>query len=59
MRDIHKLYIQSCWDCGVTPRAKTYKKLKEKEKEKWSIREVAEYRKAYEEYWYYDLQGNN
>ena len=34
MRDIHKLYIQSCWDCGVTPRAKTYKKLKEKEKEK-------------------------
>lgn len=41
-------YIQSCWDCGVTPSKRTYKKLKKQEKE-WSIKELDDYRSKYEE----------
>jgi hypothetical protein len=42
-------YIQSCWDCGVTPDKRTLKKFKKQEEEEWSIRELDDYRRHYEE----------
>ena len=50
-RNMHKLYLQSCYDCGVDPSYKAYKKLKRKAEEQWSLEELNEYRKNYEEAW--------
>lgn len=41
-------YIQSCWDCGVTPDKRTLKKFK-KQEEEWSIKELDDYRRKYYE----------
>ena len=43
--DMAVSYVQACWDCGVTPSRRTFKKLKKE----WGITELDSYRKKYEE----------
>lgn len=48
--DMAVSYVQACWDCGVTPDKRTFKKIKRQQQEQWGIAELdSDRRKYYEE----------
>ena len=46
--DMATSYVQACWECGITPSKRTFKKIKRQQQERnWSIKDLN--RNDYEE----------